>query len=360
MKLKLREWLITILAFISMLYMYTLFCYFGIEQFIEDGEIKDYFESNVWHIEVIMAGVLFGLLFILINKLTEKPIFQRRSFGFNILFKSVLYLMAFAVVSVIIFYFFSYFELVSKEQLNILKDLLSAKFMASSLVYYASFIVLMNFIIYINKKFGPGFLMDLLTGKYYHPKNEELIFLFLDLKGSTTLAEKLGHKKYSTFIRECVHELTPVIQKYNARVYQYVGDEVVLFWEKKEGYRKQNCLNAFFEFISILKKRKDYYLSKYGEVPIFKAGMDSGVVTATEIGDIKREIAFHGDVLNTAARLEKKCNEFNEKLLVTENVADQSQSGKKFEFKFLSDLPLRGKSENIKFYAVAPLLSIQN
>ena len=60
--------------------------------------------------------------------------------------------------------------------------------------------------------------------------------------------------------------------------------------------------------------------------------MASGVVTATEIGDIKREIAFHGDVLNTAARLEKKCNECNEKLIVTRHVADQIPANHKYKF----------------------------
>ena len=49
-------------------------------------------------------------------------------------------------------------------------------------------------------------------------------------------------------------------------------------------------------------------MSKYGETPIFNAGMDAGVVTVTEIGDIKRDLAFHGDVLNTAARIQGLCN----------------------------------------------------
>ena len=354
MRLKLREWIITILAFIIVLYMYSLFSYFGVESFIQNQMIKDYFDSNVWHIEVISAGVSFGVLFILINQLTEKQFFRRKSFGFNILLQSALYLLALVIVCVLIYQSFAYFELVTAEQLDILQSLVTTKFILSGLIYYASFILLMNFLLYINKKFGPGSLIDLLTGKYYHPRNEELIFLFIDLKDSTTLAEKLGHDKYSTFIKECVHELTPIIQKYNARVYQYVGDEVILYWEMNEGFRQQNCLNIFFEFAATLKHRKDYYQSKYGEVPIFKAGMDAGVVTATEIGDIKREIAFHGDVLNTAARLEKKCNEFNEKIIVTQHVVDQVQSNNNYKFKFLSDLPLRGKTENVKFYSTSP------
>ena len=175
-------------------------------------------------------------------------------------------------------------------------------------------------------------------------------------KFESSFTKKLGHDKYSSFLKECVHELTPIIQKYRARVYQYVGDEVILFWRKKEGFYQQNCLNAFFEFIDTIERRKDYYMSKYGVVPIFKAGMDAGVVTVTEIGDIKREIAFHGDVLNTTARLEKKCNEFNEKLIVAQHVVDHIQSNNNYKFKFLSDLPLKGKTENIKFYSAVPSL----
>jgi adenylate cyclase len=334
--------------------MYTLFSYFGVKDFIQDGVIKEYFDSNVWHLEILFSGTLFGILFILINRLTEKKIFRRKSFGFNILVKSAFYLIALVIVWVVIFSSFSFFGLVTEEQMEKFQSLLSAKFLLSGLIYYSSFILLLNFVLYINKKLGRGLLIDLLTGKYYHPRNEELIFLFVDLKGSTILAEKLGHNKYSRFIKECVHELTPIIQKYNARVYQYAGDEVILFWSKKEGFRKLNCLKTFFEYINILNRRKEYFKSKYGEIPVFKAGMDVGIVTATEIGDIKREIAYHGDVLNTAARLEKKCNEFDEKMIITQHVIDQIQSNNAYNFKFLSDLPLRGKTENIKFYSVKP------
>lgn len=352
MKLKLRRWLIIIVSFIAAIYMYTLFSYFGVESYIQAGVLTEYFDSNVWHLEVIFTGLLLGILFILINQLTEKQIFRKKSFGFNILLKSVLYMLALVIVWSVILNSFLFFGLVTQEQLETFQSLLSTTFLVSGLIYYATFVLLLNFILYINKKFGPGLLVDLLTGKYYHPRNEELIFLFVDLKSSTILAEKLGNNKYSRFIKECVHELTPIIQKYNARVYQYVGDEVILFWNKKEGFHELNCLKTFFEFTDTLNRRDDYFKSKYGEIPIFKAGMDVGIVTATEIGDIKREIAYHGDVLNTAARLEKKCNDFNEKLIITQHVIDQIQSGNGYNFKFLSDLPLKGKTENIKFYSV--------
>jgi len=352
MRIKLWEWVVTILSFIMILYLYIIISYLGLEDFFQEGALKDYFNTNLWHLEIFISGISLGILFILINHLTEKQVFRRKSFGFNILLKSALYIIAVIIVFVLIYFIFLYAELATVEQMKIYKRIVTSKPLLSFLVYYGSIILLMNFIHYVNTKFGQGSLIDILTGKYYHPRNEELIFLFLDLKGSTALAEKLGHNQYSRFLKECIHELTPIIQKYHARVYQYVGDEVVLYWEIKDGLNQQNCLNAFFEFNSNLSQRKEYFMSKYGLAPEFKAGMDTGVITATEIGDIKREIAFHGDVLNTASRLEKKCNEFREKLIVSEHVSDQIHSNNRYHFKLLSDLPLRGKSENIKFYAV--------
>ena len=204
----------------------------------------------------------------------------------------------------------------------------------------------------ISQKFGPSLLIDLLLGKYYHPRSDEFVFLFLDLKDSTRIAEKLGHNYYSRFIKECIHELTPIILKYKAKVYQYVGDEVILYWNIKEGLRQLNCVHSFFDFDEILRKQETYFHDKYGEAPKFKAGMDAGVVTLTEIGDIKREIAFHGDVLNTAARLEKKCNEFRTPFIISQHILDRIGFDNQYHFKFLSDLPLRGKTESLKFYSV--------
>ena len=353
MRVRLREWIITILAFVAAFYTFALYSYFGIEDFVKDGELKQYFDSRIWHLEVWLGGILFGSLFVLVNQLAEKQFWRRKSYGFNILVRSALYLLSLVLVGIVIYYIFSSFNLIPSEQLQTYQSFSSTKLLLAVVIYYVTFVLFLNFVLYMRKKFGPGLLFDLLTGKYFHPKNEELIFLFLDLKSSTMLAEKLGHNTYSSLIKECVHELTPVIKKYRANVYQYVGDEVVLYWTKNDGFHKQRCIQAFFAFIDLLDRRKGYFNKKYGEIPTFKAGMDWGTVTMTEIGDIKREIAFHGDVLNTAARLEKKCNEFGAQMIVTEHIVDQLENEGPYFFKFLSDLPLRGKSENVKFYSVS-------
>ncbi|RZL46979.1 MAG: adenylate/guanylate cyclase domain-containing protein, partial [Pedobacter sp.] len=90
-----------------------------------------------------------------------------------------------------------------------------------TIVIYSFFMILIiTFIIQVNKKYGPGVLLPLLLGKYREPKEEERIFMFMDLKSSTSIAEELGHIKYSGFIRDSFMDINRMLNLYNAEVYQ--------------------------------------------------------------------------------------------------------------------------------------------
>jgi adenylate cyclase len=175
--------------------------------------------------------------------------------------------------------------------------------------------LLISFINQVNKKYGPGVLLPLLFGRYRTPKEEERIFMFMDLKSSTATAEKLGHLKYSSFIRDCFSDINEVLFPSRAQVYQYVGDEIVVAWPEHAGLKYYFCINFYFACKNQFSLRAQYYLTNYGLVPEFKAGLHSGMVTAVEIGELKRDIAYHGDTLNTAARIQSVYNEYGKSLL---------------------------------------------
>ncbi len=214
----------------------------------------------------------------------------------------------------------------------------------------------MNFIIQVNRKFGPGNLIKQIAGIYHKPSNEFRIFMFLDLKGSTTLAEKLGHETYSQLLRDSFHDLTDIVIKYKAEIYQYIGDEVVLSWKIKDGLKSLNCIKLFFAFDNKLKKRKEFYIKHYYTIPEFKGGMDMGVVTVAEIGDIKREIAYHGDILNTASRIQDQCKVLNKELLISETLEKELPNLHGFKKEFIGKVNLKGKEKDVKIYS----LSIEN
>ncbi len=345
-----------IVNFYAWLIISNMDVYFNIQEIrlsSHNSILIEYLYSGIQYLEGVLFGVIFGTLFTMINFLTDRSGFRKYSYGKIVLIKSFLYILSIIITSVLIYQIFKLFNILPEGlSLDLFWDNATAGYFTATIAYMTFFIILTNFFLQINKKFGPGVILDLFTGKYHRPKDEERIFMFLDMKGSTAIAEKLGHEKYSQFIRNCYHDLTNIVLNYNAEIYQYVGDEVVLCWPIKKGLKKLNCLKAFFSYENVLKKREKFYLKKFGVAPKFKAGMDMGQVTVTEIGDIKRDIAYHGDVLNTASRIQENCNKFNQKLLISENIEQQLDSLNGFTKNFIGEITLRGKEHIVKVYGI--------
>ena len=209
----------------------------------------------------------------------------------------------------------------------------------------------LNFIQQVNKKFGQGELWAVILGKYFKPRAEKRIFMFLDLRSSTRYAEVLGHIKYSELIQRCFHYINLVVPQYKARLYQYVGDEAVLTWSWEEGLYKNRCIGLYFALADLIRHKADRLKEEFGLIPEFKAGVHGGDITVAEVGDIKREIAYHGDVINTAARIQGKCNDFRRELLVSKIIHDHLH-GYNWKSEKMGEVQLKGKQEPVIVYAI--------
>ncbi len=225
----------------------------------------------------------------------------------------------------------------------------------AAFVYYL-YVFLVNstlsLMLEISRLLGHGNFAKLVTGKFYSPKEEYRIFMFVDLNSSTTIAEKLGHLAYSNFIKDCFYDLA-IVHNYDAQIYQYVGDEAVLTWERPKMKSIMQCVDAFWAYRDQLLKRTDFYKLEYGIVPEFKAGMSIGMATVVEIGDLKKEIAYHGNALNTASRIEALCNVYNEKLLISKRLYDEIiKENSDYVYIKVAETQLRGKQGLTEIYSV--------
>lgn len=97
--------------------------------------------------------------------------------------------------------------------------------------------------------------------------------MFLDLKGSTGIAEKLGEHKYFRFIQKVFKDVTPVLLETKGEVYQYVGDEIVITWKVDNGIKDSNCIRCFQNIVKLLEDLTPLYEEQFGVVRIFKAGL---------------------------------------------------------------------------------------
>jgi adenylate cyclase len=108
----------------------------------------------------------------------------------------------------------------------------------------------------------------------------------------------------------------------------------------------------FFACELMFQKRKQYYMQYYDTMPSFKAGVHLGKVTAVEIGEIKRDIAYHGDTLNTAARILSLCNTYQKNILISEAVLEYVSSNHLYRIERLGKITLRGKMQEVEIAGI--------
>ena len=91
---------------------------------------------------------------------------------------------------------------------------------------------------------------------------------------------------------------------------------------------------------------REKYIKRYGLIPSFKAGIHCGKVVAGEVGIIKRDITYSGDVLNTTSRILTMCKEFNAEILSSAELISKL-SLKNYAAQPLGSIKLRGKEKEV-------------
>lgn len=225
--------------------------------------------------------------------------------------------------------------------------------LAYALPYFVAFAVAMVFVLQMNRMVGANVLRYFVAGRYHRPTAEERIFLFLDLEGSTTLAERLGSGRYFELLRRFVDDLTDPIVASRGEIYQYAGDEVVVTWPLAEGVRAANCVRCFFWGRDAVARESARYTRDFGTVPRFRGGLHGGTVTAGELGDLRRQIVFVGDILNTAARLEEYAKRERLDLVVSDALLRRLELPPGVLARRCGELDLRGKEAPVAAYSLS-------
>ncbi len=308
----------------------------------------------------LVFGIFGGLAcgYLLVFKMGSR--YRRRSFTFGIINSGLLFILTYVVLIVVGLFIidFVYFSFngnlssaLSKSVSNVLFNILSPSFFIN--VFLFGFLVsCTQFMLQVSDKFGPGILWKFLTGKYYHPRQEERIFMFLDLRSSTTIAEKMNSKKFFELLKEIFNDITEPILNSQGEIYQYVGDEVVVTWPTEKGLAENNCLLCFFRIEQALEQRKEHYMQEYDLLPSFKAGLHIGEATVGEIGVIKKDIVYSGDVLNTTSRIQGECNNQNVNILLSSDLLERMQLNGEYQQIALGEFPLKGKKERTALYTM--------
>jgi adenylate cyclase len=235
------------------------------------------------------------------------------------------------------------------------KNFLMDSSRAKNILVWSIVVAITQLLLQISSKFGQGVFGNIIRGKYNTPKEENRIFMFLDLNSSTTIAEKLGDEKYHELLKDFFADITNPIIANKGEIHQYVGDEVIVAWKHKDGIEKSQCVQCFYDIKLHIEKNKEKYIQRYGLVPSFKAGIHCGKVVAGEVGIIKRDITYSGDVLNTTSRILSMCKEFNAEVIASADLVASLQLANNFLAQPLGAIKLRGKEKEISLTSFKPL-----
>jgi class 3 adenylate cyclase len=164
---------------------------------------------------------------------------------------------------------------------------------------------------------GAPLLASIILGTYQRPAHEELIVMFLDLAGSTELAEALGELRGHDLITRFFFDIDETIADHGA-VHAYVGDEVIVSWPlATAGEKNARALLCFLAIERTIARVSDDYRREFAIVPRFRAGIHAGPVVISECGNTKRQLAYFGDTMNVAARLCEYCKALDCPLVVS-------------------------------------------
>lgn len=222
----------------------------------------------------------------------------------------------------------------------------------SVLIFASIMSLLVNAVIEVGKLLGFGVLADLVTGRYHKPRREDRVFLLIDMKSSTAVAERLDDFDYHDLLNGFFNDITDAALDYGAGIHKYVGDEAILTWRAEDALAHARCVLCAFAVRSRIAANAVEYRDRYGLIPEYRAALHIGMVVAGEMGDHKREIAFVGDTLNTAARLLAASRELGRDIVASTTLLDRLSLPEGLTSEPLAPISLRGKEEAVRLVAL--------
>ena len=222
--------------------------------------------------------------------------------------------------------------------------------MSIAFSFTASLAVL--FVLQISRLVGGRTLSNIVRGRYHHPRVEERFFLFIDVAGSTGIAERLGPAAVHRFLNRIFVIAGEPIEDHSGEIYQYVGDEIVVTWTVDSGRRDARALGCFFAIETALERAAPRFVTDFGVTPGLRAALHAGPVIAGEVGDSKREIVVPGDTMNAAARIEQLTRDLHRRFIVSAEALERMMNAERYQIEDLGPQTLRGRAAPMRVFAV--------
>ncbi len=213
-------------------------------------------------------------------------------------------------------------------------------------------VFVVHFVLQVRRIVGGRVLANFILGRYHRPVKEERIFLFLDIAGSTQIAERMGDIGAHSLVTRFFFDIAEPVLEFGGETHKYIGDEVVITWPMLDDVNNARCLNCYIAICERIAAVGPSYQKKFGIVPEFRVGLHGGPVVAGECGDDKREIAYFGDTVNTAKRIEEACRDYDRSILISGDLLARIELPADRKVESLGKTVLRGRGQETELFCL--------
>lgn len=184
-------------------------------------------------------------------------------------------------------------------------------------------------------------------------ESRKLTILFSDIRGFTSLSEKLSPQKLVELLNEYLSAMGEVVIDNDGVIDKFIGDAIMAFWGAPIANDNQE-IDAVRSALSMIEKLKGFNqrarTKLWPEIKI-GIGINSGEVVVGNIGSKKRfDYTAIGDDVNLASRLEGLTKYYGVQLIISEKTAQKIMG--KFVIRYLDTVAVKGKKEGVKIYEV--------
>ena len=183
-------------------------------------------------------------------------------------------------------------------------------------------------------------------------ETKRLTFLFSDIRGFTPISEKYQKdpQGLTTLINRFLDNQTQIILKHGGTIDKYMGDCIMAFWGAPldDEQQVENATKAVLEMKESLGELNETLKEEGLDQINTGAGINTGLCVVGNFGSSNRfDYSVLGDSVNLAARLESSCKNYDTDLIISEySLVDG------YEYKFLDEVTVKGKSEPVKIYTI--------
>ncbi|MBB4570167.1 adenylate/guanylate cyclase domain-containing protein [Rhizobium leucaenae] len=219
-------------------------------------------------------------------------------------------------------------------------------------IYAVMVTAIIIFVGRVRELLGRDVFLSLLTGRYRNPVQEERVFLFVDLVGSTAFAEEHGDLRTQQFLGSVFGALADPVRRHKGAIDDYIGDAAIITWPLERGVKNARCIRCVFDILADIEANAETWLKSYGRVPRLRAAVHGGSIVTAEIGVDHHKIAYFGDTVNTTARLESLCKTLERQVLISTDLARRIQLPDDIASEDLGDHAVRGRDQTLGVIAL--------